>query len=75
MDNQHRHIKGYRELSEQEIADMNAVKDMGEQLRGVVEALQLRGSAIDQRAVSIGRTQLQDGIMWLVRAIAQPTTF
>ena len=30
---------------------------------------------IDQRWVSIGATDLQTGIMALVRAIAQPTTF
>lgn len=30
---------------------------------------------IDQRWVSIGQTDLQTGIMALVRSIAQPTTF
>ncbi|MCA7945581.1 Acb2/Tad1 domain-containing protein [Burkholderia vietnamiensis] len=35
MDNQHRKIKGYRELSEADIALMNRVKETG----GVLEAL------------------------------------
>lgn len=32
MDNQHREIKGYRELNEEEIAGMNRVKEMGVEL-------------------------------------------
>lgn len=74
MDNQHRKIAGYRELSQQEIDAMNAVKakaeEVGQQLDG------LRNMAgIDQRALAIARTELQTGFMWAVRAIAQPAGF
>ena len=75
MDNQHQHIKGYRDLSREEIDAMNAVKDAAAKVGEIVEALQLRGNTIDQRWVSIGKTDLQKGFMALVRAIAQPTTF
>jgi hypothetical protein len=40
MDNQHKHIKGYRDLSEDEIADMNAIKAQGEQLRVMIDDMQ-----------------------------------
>ena len=75
MENQHRHIKGYRELSEQEIALMNEIKKKGEEVGALVSKLREAGDLLDQRWVSIGATDLQTGVMALVRAVAQPTTF
>nr|WP_269809171.1 hypothetical protein [Enterovibrio nigricans] len=37
MDNQHKKIKGYRDLTQAEIDDMNAIKAMGESLKEMVE--------------------------------------
>lgn len=74
MENQHQHIKGYRDLSQAEIDAMNAIKAKGEELGELVASLRANGS-LDQRWVSIGATDLQTGIMALVRAVAQPTTF
>jgi len=74
MDNQHRQIKGYRELNEKEIAAMNEVKDMGIKLGELVENLRKR-TDLDQRWVSIGATDLQTGLMALTRSIAKPTFF
>jgi hypothetical protein len=74
MDNQHRQIKGYRELNPNEIAKMNEVKEMGIKLGGLVESL--RGdTSLDQRWVSIGATELQQGLMALTRSIAKPEFF
>jgi hypothetical protein len=73
MDNQHRHIKGYRELDESEIAIMNEIKEHGVLLGALVE--RLRAADIDQRWVSIGATDLQTGLMALTRAVARPTFF
>ena len=74
MENQHQHIKGYRDLSAEEIALMNEIKATGEELGALVA--QLRATeGLDQRWISIGATDLQTGIMALVRAVAQPTTF
>ncbi len=74
MENQHQHIKGYRDLSAEEIAAMNEIKAKGEELGALVN--KLRGTAgLDQRWVSIGATDLQTGFMALVRSVAQPTTF
>lgn len=74
MDNQHQKIKGYRDLSQAEIDSMNSIKDMGETLGNLCDGLSANGS-LDQRWIAIGKTHLQQGIMALVRAVAQPTTF
>jgi UDP-glucose 6-dehydrogenase len=74
MDNQHKHIKGYRDLSAEEIALMNEVKTKAEEVGVLIEKLQ-SASGLDQRAVAIGKTEAQTAFMWLVRAVAQPTTF
>lgn len=74
MQDQHKHIKGYRDLSAEEIALMNEIKAKGEELGALVA--KLRGTpTLDQRWVSIGATDLQTGVMALVRSVAQPTTF
>lgn len=74
MENQHRAIKGYRELSEQKVALINEVKETGEELGNLIATLK-QMPEIDQRWVSIAQTDLQKGIMALVRSIAQPTSF
>lgn len=74
MDNQHRKITGYRDLSQTEIDLMNAIKADGDRLEHLIGTLQATDD-VDQRWVSIGRTELQQGIMALVRAVARPTSF
>ena len=97
MENQHRKISGYRELSQEEIDLMNRIKEKGAELlelhqeladkllddvrqksrsaltdesqRDELERFQ---SAEPQRWASIGKTDIQTGIMALVRAVAQP---
>lgn len=86
MDNQHRQIKGYRELNQDEIDLMNEVKELGPRMEAVVKKLRASGSkggadgqgatpAADQRWVSIGETHLQQGLMALTRAVAKPGFF
>ncbi len=79
MDNQHKKISGYRDLSQTEIDLMNEIKAEGERLGALVSKLRVTapepGRNFDQRWVSIGATDLQTGIMALVRSVAQPTTF
>ena len=74
MENQHRQIKGYRELSQDEIDAMNAVKSLGVEIGNQISALQVDGN-IDQRWVAIGKTHLQQGLMALTRAVAKPDFF
>ncbi len=75
MENQHREIKGYRELNEDEIALMNQIKEKGAELGQLVEELQGFGDSLDQRWIAIGKTDLQKGLMALTRGVAQPTFF
>jgi hypothetical protein len=116
MENQHRKIKGYRELSQEEIDLMNRIKAKGAELlslqaelagrldtdlvtkrndarRSMCGSESLTGTPYDennggsdechefrrfadaepQRWAAIGKTDIQTGIMALVRAIAQPS--
>lgn len=97
MENQHRKIAGYRELSQEEIDLMNRIKAKGAELLDLHYELDtmLRGQAevkSDNAAgntsdyaefdrfmsaepliwASIGKKDIQTGIMALVRAVAQP---
>lgn len=104
MENQHRKIKGYRELSQEEIDLMNRIKAKGAELLELqaelfdmlklqeadkIDAVDLaltievKAEAMTEfnrfkvaeplRWASIGKTDIQTGIMALVRAVAQPT--
>jgi hypothetical protein len=80
MDNQHRQIKGYRELNEMEIAMMNKIKETGVILDSLMADLQNSaareaGTTADPRWLAIGKTHLQEGLMALTRAIARPELF
>jgi hypothetical protein len=74
VDNQHKKIDGYRDLTEEEIHLMNNIKKMGKDIGGLVDEL-FEMNGLDKRWLAIGKTDLQTGIMALVRAVAQPTTF
>ena len=74
MDNQHRKIKGYRELNEQEIAAMNQIKELAALVGDIVEEMKAN-EACDQRWVAIGATDLQKGFMALTRSVAKPEFF
>ena len=106
MENQHRKINGYRELSQEEIDLMNRIKEKGAELLELQAILagrlstdlEIKQAAADhsqlapndfaspeyqelnrfkeaepQRWAAIGKTDIQTGIMALVRAVAQPT--
>lgn len=74
MKDQHTKINGYRDLSQSEIDAMNQVKDAGNALGALIEHLQTFAS-LDQRFISIGKTDIQKGLAMIIRGIAQPTTF
>lgn len=74
VDNQHQKIKGYRDLSEQEILMMNQVKEHANAIEALIEELRTVPN-IDQRWLNTGTTDLQKGFMCVVRSIARPTTF
>lgn len=90
MDNQHKLIKGYRDLSQQEIDLINEIKVKAEEVGALVErATALYHTPLEKddlgqyglvdtttiRSVSIAKTELQTGFMWLIRSIARPNGF
>ena len=75
MDNQHRYIKGYKELTPETIALMNRVKEMGAQVGALIDELQVHPESVDPRWLAEGRTDLQKGFMSSTRSIAKPDFF
>ena len=74
MDNQHKLIKGYRDLSQVEVNAMNAIKEEANRVGLLIEELE-SNSDLDQRWVAIAKTDLQKGFMAAVRSVAKPTSF
>lgn len=81
MDNQHRRITGYRELTQEEIDLMNEIKATAEVVGRLVQRVE-RNMPRDHieaheafRWAAIGKTDLQRGFMALTRSVARPTTF
>ena len=77
MKDQHTKIKGYRDLSQQEIDLMNLIKTHGEKTSALLEEVHKFASQSPDglRAIDIAKVQLQTGQMWLVRSIALPESF
>lgn len=79
MENQHRQIKGYRDLDQDDIDLMNLIKHEGVELKGlhdrigdhIVSKGEVEG-AEQRRWLSIGRTHYQQALMALTRAVAAP---
>ena len=74
MKDQHEKIKGYRDLSQEEIDLMNEGKALAEKCGAFIDKLEANEST-DKRNIAIGKTNLQQGFMWAIRGVAQPTIF
>lgn len=86
MENQHRKILGYRELSQEEIDLMNEIKAKGHELAVLLEkakkhitqnavgpeAVERHALAEPHRWLARAKTAGQDAVMFAVRSIAQP---
>ncbi len=78
MDNQHKKIKGYRDLSQDEIDTMNEIKELAESVGALIDKINSTAwddPGPDLRWIAVAKTDLQKGFMSLTRGIAQPTTF
>ena len=90
MENQHQKIKGYRDLSQEEIDLMNRIKEHAEKTALLIEELKVfrtgsMGSILpdinqtqyneSMRCLALAKTYLQTGQMWFVRAVALPDSF
>jgi hypothetical protein len=67
-------ITGYRQLTAAEADLMNLVKEKANEIGVIVDRLMLDPNC-DTRWVAIGRTNLQQGFMAVVRGIAKPDSF
>lgn len=70
-------IKGYQKLSPEQIAGINAVKDLGAEIERAMDSIEHNfvNSGARARSLALARTNLQQGLMWASRSIADPTTF
>jgi hypothetical protein len=104
MDNQHKQIKGYRDLTQAEIDLMNEIKAKGEELRALVAKIQdvaipplpalepiapgsdpvlIEGAPLSVATEADGPLYwlryadgcFRCGVMYAVRAVAQPTSY
>jgi hypothetical protein len=65
-------IKGYRELSQEEVDLVNFIKD-AEIQAGQLWQLVAKNSDVDRRWLAIAKTHFQEGFTALVRAVTKPT--
>ena len=63
-------VKGYRTLSEKDIADMNSIKALSRQFLSHIERLKSDGA--DGRWLAIARTDMQTACMAACRAVDRP---
>jgi len=73
MDNQHRKIQTYRELTQSEIDAMNSVKALE---KDIAELWAQIGDmpGIDKRDHAMARTAFEDACIRLVRSVARPVS-
>lgn len=90
MENQHRKITGYRELTQPEIDLMNEVKALGVLMESVLVKVSTHignqrnktktiedrmDNATPERFLALAKTEFQTGLMYATRAVAQPEFF
>lgn len=74
MQNQHEQISGYRDLTQEEIDEVNELKRKGNELLDAIDHMRqdTEGAGYDKRAAAIAYTDIQTGMMFAIRAITQP---
>lgn len=72
MDNQHKLIKGYRDLSQQEIDAVNSIKLAEQDIGQLWQQIKKDVPDVDLRALSLAKTGLQEAFHWFIRAVAKP---
>ncbi len=91
MKDRHTKIRGYRDLTQEEIDMMNEIKAHGEITKSLIQKLEMMREdqvaqtcvdhlTLDQinesrRCLALAKTNLQQGNMWFVRAVALPDSF
>jgi hypothetical protein len=65
-------VRGYRDLPDDDVALINAVKELEEGVADVWTAIFFRNGT-DRRWANVAKTHLQEGISALVRSVARPS--
>lgn len=71
MENQHKMISGYRDLSAGEINEINEIKNAEKAVAGIWHIIR-QDLAADPRWIHIAKTHFEEGFSALVRAVAKP---
>jgi len=71
MENQHRRIKGYRDLAPAEVDMVNLIKEQEAAFANLWKTV-LALPDTDKRWASIARTHFEEGTSALVRSVARP---
>lgn len=72
VDNQHKQIQGYRDLTQDELDQMNEIKKMETTVAQLWNSINHTNEEVDARWMRIAKTHLEQGFSAFVRAIAQP---
>jgi hypothetical protein len=72
VDDQHKLISGYRDLTVDEIRVMNLVKSLEREFGELWQRVRDDVPDADPRCLSVARTTAQDAFMWFVRAVTRP---
>lgn len=72
VDNQHRQIPGYRDLSQDEIETIRNCKEMESVLTDFWASVKRDHPDLDPRDFAMARTHFEDGFIRLVRSVAKP---
>lgn len=88
MENQHRLIKGYRDLTQEEIDAMNKYKEQAEIVAGLIREQSIRLEMMPQNSTQecldknearrwlvMAQDKLQLGFMCLIRSLTRPSSF
>ena len=71
MGNQHKKIKGYRDLDQESLDMMNEFKVIESGFAELWKRAMAKPDT-DKRHLAIARTKMQEVSMWAVRSVAQP---
>lgn len=74
MDNQHRKIKGYRELDQATLDAMNVMKKLESEVEKALN-YNLRYVNADPRLTAIAKTDIMKAFMVCGRAVARPDSY
>lgn len=72
MENQHRLIPTYRDLTEAEIEAIRVIKLREDELATFYAQVKAANPEADPRDLAMARTHFEDGFIRLVRSVAKP---